>query len=85
MLYNGAMLPGQVSHPDSGGHSHPWDHVVFILEGQATLGCEGKAFAVSEGDAVLVPPNVLHQWRNETQKPMKRVTFNPLASERHGG
>ena len=85
MLYNGAMLPGQVSHPDTGGHSHPWDHVVFILEGQATLVCEGKAFAVSEGDAVLVPPNVLHQWRNETQQPMKRVTFNPLASERHGG
>ena len=85
MLYNGAMLPGQVSHPDTGGHAHPWEHVVFILEGQASLVCEGKAYTVSEGDAVLVRPHVLHQWRNDTQQAMKRVTFNPLASESHGG
>ena len=85
MLYNGAMAPGQISHPESGGHTHPWEHSVFILEGQATLVCAGKAYTVSEGDAVLVPPDVLHQWRNETQQPMSRVTFNPLVSEGHGG
>ncbi|MCI0781148.1 MAG: cupin domain-containing protein [Chloroflexi bacterium] len=81
MLYNGAMAPGSVSHPDGGGHIHPWEHVVFILEGHATIFCEGKEYPVSEGDGILVPPNTFHQWRNNSQHPMTRVTFNPLASE----
>ena len=85
MLYNGAMSPGQVSHPEAGGHTHAWEHVVFILEGQATLVCDGKEYTVSEGDGVLVPPDTFHQWRNTSDALMKRVTFNPLAAEGHGG
>ena len=85
MLYNGAMAPGAVSHPDAGGHTHRWEHVVYILQGSGTLVCDGKAHNVSEGDAVLVPPNVRHQWKNETRAPMLRVTFNPVASEAHEG
>ena len=83
MLYNGAMAPGAVSHPDTGGHTHEWEHVVFVLEGSGTLVCGGVNYTVSAGDAVLVPPNTHHQWRNETQTPMLRVTFNPLASAAH--
>ncbi len=85
MLYNGAMAPGAVSHPDTGGHNHPWEHTVFVLDGQATLVCGGKEYTVSQGDAILVPPNVHHQWRNNSDAPMNRVTFNPLSSEGHGG
>jgi quercetin dioxygenase-like cupin family protein len=85
MLYNGNMAPGAVSHPDGGGHSHPWEHVVYILEGHGTLFCEGKEYTVAEGDAVLVPPNTFHQWRNTSDLPLKRVTFNPIVAEAHGG
>ena len=85
MLYNGAMAPGAVSHADTGGHIHPWEHVVYILEGSASIVCEGKEYGVTQGDAVLVPPNVFHQWRNTSGAPMKRVTFNPLAAEGSGG
>ena len=81
MLYNGAMAPGAVSHPDTGGHIHQWEHVVYVLEGTGTLVCGGKAYTVSEGDAILVPPNILHQWRNESNAPMLRVTFNPVESD----
>jgi quercetin dioxygenase-like cupin family protein len=81
MLYNGAMAPGAVSHAEQGGHTHEWQHAVYILEGSGTLVCDGKSYTVSEGDGVLVPGNVHHQWRNETDKPMLRVTFNALASE----
>ena len=70
--------PGQTS-------AHQWEHVIYVLEGSGTLVCGGKSFTVSEGDAVLVPPNTLHQWKNETQSPMLRVTFNPLASAAHEG
>jgi len=56
-----------------------------VLQGAGTLVCEGKRYTVSEGDGVLVPPNVHHQWRNETQAPMLRVTFNAVVSEAHEG
>ena len=81
MLYNGAMAPGAVSHQESGGHIHPWEHVVFILEGHATIMCEGTEYPVAAGDGILVPPNTFHQWRNTSDQPMTRVTFNPLESE----
>ena len=81
MLYNGAMAPGAVSHQESGGHVHPWDHVVFILEGHASIMCEGTEYPVAAGDGILVPPNTFHQWRNTSDQPMTRVTFNALESE----
>jgi quercetin dioxygenase-like cupin family protein len=85
LLYNGPMAPGAVSHSETGGHTHQWEHVVYILQGSGTLVCDNQSYTVSEGDAVLVPPNVHHQWKNETQAPMLRVTFNPVASEAHEG
>ena len=81
MLHNDPMQPGAVSHPDTGGHNHQWEHVVFVLEGTATFVCDGKDYTVSQGDALLVPPNVHHQWKNESQAPVVRVTYNPVASE----
>jgi quercetin dioxygenase-like cupin family protein len=83
MLHNDPMEPGAVSHANTGGHTHQWEHVVFILEGCGTLVCDGKSYTVSQGDAVLVPPNVRHQWRNETRSTLVRATFNPVASEAH--
>ena len=84
MLYNGAMAPGAVSHPETGGHTHEWDHTVFILEGTGTLTVSGRDYTVTAGDAVLVPPGQHHQWKNETDAPMLRVTFNDIKSEGHG-
>ena len=81
MLYNGAMAPGAVSHADTGGHTHEWQHAVYILEGEGTLVCGDKRYTVSEGDGILVPGNVQHQWRNESDAPMLRITFNAVASE----
>ena len=85
MLYNGEMAPGTVSLESTGGHTHAWEHVIFILEGQATLVSDGKEFTVSKGDGVLVYPNTFHQWRNNTQAAMIRITFNPLASQAREG
>ena len=81
MLHNNPMMPGAVSHPETGGHTHEWEHVVYVLEGTATLVCGGKDYTVSAGDAILVPPNEHHQWKNESQSPVERVTYNPVASE----
>ena len=84
MLYNGYMQPGAVSHPETGGHNHSWDHTVFILEGTGTIVVSGTEYTVTAGDAVRVPPGEHHQWKNETDAPMLRVTFNDIVSEGHG-
>lgn len=81
MLHNDPMPPGAVSHPDTGGHNHQWEHMVFVLEGTPTFACDGKDYNLNPGDAMLVPPNSHHQWKNESQAPVVRVTYNPLASE----
>ena len=75
------MAPGAVSHPETGGHIHEWQHAVYVLEGTGTLVCGGKSYTVSEGDGVLVPGDVLHQWKNETAGADAPVTFNAVASE----
>jgi quercetin dioxygenase-like cupin family protein len=85
VMQYGEMAPGQVSHAETEGHTHAWEHEAYILEGSCTLHCNGKDYLVSEGDGVLVPPNLHHQWRNNTKYSVKRVTFNPVAAERHGG
>ena len=80
MLY-GDLAPGQ----SSPQHTHPWEHEAYILEGSYTLFCDGKEYPVSGGDAVLVPPNTEHQWRNTSQFPGRRVNVNPIAAEGRGG
>jgi quercetin dioxygenase-like cupin family protein/sugar lactone lactonase YvrE len=85
MLYNGAMAPGATSHADTGGHTHAWEHMVYVLEGQGALVCDGTDYVIAEGDGVLVPANVHHQWRNTSDLPTRRVTVNPMAAAGDGG
>ena len=81
MLHNNPMPPGAISNAATGGHTHAWEHVVFMLEGDAIFVCDGKEYKLKAGDAMLVPPNTMHQWKNESQAPVVRVTYNPVASE----
>ena len=72
-----------VQHPPGGaspGHIHAWEHQAFITEGSGTLWVEGKEYPIKRGDAVLVPPNVEHQFRNTGDVTLSRVTVNPLSS-----
>ena len=52
-----------------------------MLEGPATFVCDGNNYSLTEGDAMLVPLNALHQWKNESANPVIRVTYNPSRSE----
>ena len=61
-------------------HTHPWEHEAFIIEGSGTLSCGGKTYPIRKGDAVLVPPDVEHQFINTGSEVLIRVTVNPLSS-----
>jgi len=46
---------------EPGGHSpyhnHPWEHEVYILEGQGVIKGDKQETKFQAGDAVFVPPN----------------------------
>ena len=58
-------------------HKHSWEHEVFVLEGEGVvLGSEGwKTFR--PGDAVFIPPNKEHQFRNNSEKLVKFLCLVP--------
>ncbi|MEM0058671.1 MAG: cupin domain-containing protein [Candidatus Bathyarchaeia archaeon] len=67
---------------EPGGHSplhaHPWEHEVFILEGEGTVvGSEGER-RFKPGDVIFVPPNEVHQFRNDGQQTVKFLCLVPF-------
>jgi quercetin dioxygenase-like cupin family protein len=59
-------------------HSHPWEHEVFILEGQGLVvsGEEEKKFMA--GDVVFILPNEKHQFKNNSEKTLKFLCLVPI-------
>jgi len=66
---------------ESGGHSplhsHPWEHEVFILEGEGTVFGGGEERKFKAGDAVFVQPNEQHQFKNTSTKTLKFLCLVP--------
>ncbi len=58
-------------------HSHDWEHEVFILEGECLVICGEQRRKVGSGYAVFIPPNVMHQFRNEGTGNLKFICLVP--------
>jgi quercetin dioxygenase-like cupin family protein len=58
-------------------HTHPWEHEVFILEGEGTVFGGREERALKAGDVVFVPPNEEHQFRSSNRKPLKFLCLVP--------
>jgi len=58
-------------------HSHPWEHEVFILDGEGIVvgGVEERRFKA--GDVVFIPPNEKHQLKNVGEKTVKFLCLIP--------
>lgn len=58
-------------------HSHPWEHEVFILEGEGVVvGAEGEK-KLTAGCVVFVPSGERHQFRNSGEKTLKFLCLVP--------
>jgi quercetin dioxygenase-like cupin family protein len=61
-------------------HSHPYEHEVFVLEGQGIV-IEGDVeHPLTAGDFVFVTPDEIHQFRNTGEKPLKFLCLVPNSS-----
>jgi quercetin dioxygenase-like cupin family protein len=55
-------------------HSHPYEHMNFVIEGQGVLKNEaGEEQPLKEGDFALVYPNERHQYRNNSSDKVFRM------------
>lgn len=55
-------------------HSHPYEHMNFIMEGQGLLVDEqGREHPLRAGDFALVNPDEKHQYRNGSQDTVFRM------------
>jgi quercetin dioxygenase-like cupin family protein len=59
-------------------HAHPWEHEVFVVEGNGSLKHSGGESPAKEGDALTILPNEQHSIRNPGKGNMKIICVVPL-------
>jgi mannose-6-phosphate isomerase-like protein (cupin superfamily) len=69
----GTIPPGR-----AGLHSHTYDEVVYVLEGEGRLHLGGKETALRPGSCIHLPPLELHSLENTGATPMRVLgVFHP--------
>ncbi len=58
-------------------HSHPYEHEVFVLEGEGTVLSGETEHPLKAGDFVLVTPDEVHQFKNNGPTPLKFLCLVP--------
>jgi quercetin dioxygenase-like cupin family protein len=46
-------------------HSHDWEHEIYVLSGKGIVRVGNEIFVLEKDMVVYVPPNVVHQFRND--------------------
>ena len=69
----GVIAPGRA--PE---HSHVYDEVIYVLEGEGVLHTEGADEPVASGSSIHLPPLLVHSLENSGDSPMRIVAvFHP--------
>ena len=58
-------------------HSHPYEHEVYVTEGQGVIYEGDTPHTIKAGDVVLVRPNEVHQFQNHSETPFKFLCLIP--------
>ena len=61
-------------------HAHPYEHEIFILEGQGMVVEGDQQHPLKAGDVVFVQPNEVHQFRSHEKTPLKLLCLVPNSS-----
>ncbi len=58
-------------------HSHPWEHEIFILEGEARIRINGKDYIVGKDYYLYIPPNAVHEYWNTGSSVLRFLCIIP--------
>ena len=64
------------------GDDRPLEEAYYFLEGRGMMWVDGEDFSVGAGDAVLVPPEADHGFRNTGDTPLKLIIIWGRPEER---
>jgi quercetin dioxygenase-like cupin family protein len=66
---------------EPGGHTprhfHPYEHEIYVLEGEGAILDGNRERPLRPGDVVLVNPDDVHQFRNTGARPFKMLCLIP--------
>ena len=63
-------------------HTHPFEHLNYIIEGHGTILAQDSEHKVKKGDFAMIPPGETHQYRNtSTSKPLVMICAVPKEYE----
>lgn len=70
---------------NSGGytphHAHDWEHVNYIIKGTGEVTIGDKVISLTAKDFAFVPPNVMHQFRNNSDDVLEFICIVPKAGD----
>ncbi len=58
-------------------HSHPYEHEVFVLDGNGIIMEGANERPLKKGDVVYVAPDEVHQFKNAGETPLKFLCLVP--------
>lgn len=58
-------------------HRHPWEHEIFVLEGNGTAVGEKGAKSISVGDLISISGGEIHQIKNTGKSSLKILCMIP--------
>lgn len=45
-------------------HKHPFEHINYVMSGEGVVHTEDGPYWIEQGDCILIPPNVFHNYEN---------------------
>ena len=69
----------------SGDHSHDFEHIVYVLEGQGTLRLGETIHPVEKGAFTVIPANIRHQLVNTSKSGEELKFICIVPKEGHSG
>ena len=62
-------------------HSHDWEHVNYVVKGEGEVTIGDQVFSLTAKDFAFVPPNVMHQFRNNSNDIFEFICIVPKAGD----
>lgn len=62
-------------------HAHEWEHEVFVVKGSGKIVLKDREENLTEGDAVYVEPEEIHQFVNSSKSLLRLICVIPKPKE----
>ena len=58
-------------------HHQPYEHEIYVMEGQGTVWRDGKEVPIKPGDVLYIPADEQHQFKNAANQTFKFMCLIP--------